>query len=232
MSEDTESGGFLLDSEKHRSPYKHESVEKDLSLLKDAIQQHLNDRYSILPDIKKGNIDKDGFSKYVQDHPQSVLFISPKDLHLFPLVINQYKKFADKFPNKKSNRKFLDLIEKHEMEHVRATWQTDNSGFNGIGIITFRNGEEPIFRSFINYDETLSKKEKLKVILASTSHFDGDVSLAIKTLTKNTSIRELMSDLSDPEIRHLVGTQLLPKATISYSLKLLGKMLEPPPSKR
>lgn len=226
MSEDKQLSAIQVNTVLYKPSSK--DVRDNLESLKHTIYQNIKKKFPTLPDSSKEKTMHEDIWKYIKNYPQSLIFIPKKELHLLPVVIEQYKRFSNEFTNSKSNHAYLDVIEKHEMEHVRALWELDDSDFDGIGIITFRRGSLPVFCGYVGYEDKWSKVGKLKSALASTSHYEGDVDYAIKSLTQNTSVKELMSDLTDKETLYILGTQLIPKAAKVYSQRAINKIKDSP----
>lgn len=224
MPEDKNLSKFRVDTVSLRTPRK--DVRENLESLKDTIYRNIENAFPELPDTSKKNWNNGKLSKYAKDYPQSEVFVPQKELHLLPVVIEQYKRFSNNFSNAELNNNYLDIIQKHEMEHIKAIWGVNNSDFDGVGIVTLRRGENPVFFAHIKGFKEKSKLDKLKVLLASSSRYDDDIECAIMVLTKDTSIKELVSDLQDRDILYLVSTQLLPKAAEVYGRRTINKILD------
>lgn len=222
MSEDKDSKAFNVDTASNNKS--NGSVHENLSLLKESVFLEIKNNFPTLPDTKGERWNLSKVWKYIEDYPQSVVFIPKKELHTLPVVIEQYKRFSNEFSNAKSNHEYLDVVEKHEMEHVKVQWEIDSDSIDGVGIVTYRRGEIPVFGGFFSRVGKLSKSDNLRTYLAPSILSKGDLEYAFRDLLKDTSVKEFISDITDKNTLYIISTQLLPKAAKVFGQRAIDKI--------
>src|SRR4030042_1045286 len=109
-------------------------ISENISELRKQIRNRLETVFEGLPEFGSGPFRLD---RYVEKNPQSIIFVSEKDLNMFPVIIEEAKAFSRNFKVRSSTEKGLNQIREHEFEHLQKAYEL-GADTKGIGFIILK----------------------------------------------------------------------------------------------
>jgi len=117
--------------------------------LRTQIRERFKSVFDELPEVQRGYFK---ITKYIKENPQTVMFVSEKDINMFPLILNEAKTFLKSYESKNNKEKYLNQVGKHEFEHVQKIYEL-GLDFKGMGLILMKHKGKPVFGGFAVHAE-------------------------------------------------------------------------------
>jgi hypothetical protein len=184
------------------------NVVKDMSVFRENVTVFLKNSYDSLPETTV--IQQLQLDKYIQENPQSTIFIPEKDLHLFPIIVNEAEKFLNSF-DKLNGALPPNKVMEHEYEHIKYLWESDNN-LGGVGLVLFKINGKPEFGGFVTAKkgEELSLFDRLSAALAPDKPSTGDWLMAANILLEGKGLGEIVGNVANHNTLMLLSNKILP----------------------
>lgn len=210
---------FVVNSSNFQS--ENLNVVEQMERFREKVTLHYQSAFQTIPELKtRGNMQ---VNQYIRKYPESVIFVPKKDLHLFPIVVEEAKKFSDVYQIKNSV-KTPTYVRDHEFEHVQKVWDL-NVDLKGVGFVMYKKAGSPIFGGFVTIepDQQPSTVDQFKILLAPKNPSNADWFGALKVIWGKGNIGEIIRNIDNQEVLLVLSDKLFPKPISDLVEKQMGK---------
>ena len=154
-------------------------VNENIKNLREDVRNHLEKAFLTIP-IRKS---KTSMEEYVNSNPESVIVIEKNDFHIFPIVVDEAKKFS---LTHGGSLKFLTFVREHEGEHLGEALSSGLE-IGGMALVMFRYKQGVAFGGFVGIKngETATDSDRLRFLLAPTIPGTTDMLESLKIIAKS-----------------------------------------------
>ena len=210
---------FVVDTSRFQT--ENLNVPEDMRIFREKVTSHFQDAFQSIPEYKiSKNME---LGQYMRQHPESVIFIPQKDLHLFPVVVEEAERFSKEHHIEDLAAK-PTIVRDHEFEHIQKAWELGVS-LRGVGFVLFKKNGGSLFGGFVAApsNEQLSILDQIKLRLAPNKPSKEDWSEALKIILGSGNLSELLENITNQELLLVISDKVLPKPISNSLAKLMEK---------